>query len=82
MILKVNKDASFHIRPFLFDLYEIWQWIRIIKRNVSLWPPPPYRLTKKPTLIRVKEPFPVVKNINSAEAGGSYENIFVKAGKI
>ena len=45
-------------------------------------PPPPYRLTKKPTLIRVKEPFPVVKNINSAEAGGSYENIFVKAGKI
>ena len=54
MILKVNKDASFHIRPFLFDLYEIWQWIRMIKRNVPLWPPPPYRLTKKPTLIRVK----------------------------
>ena len=54
MILKVNKDASFHIRPFLFDLYEIWQWIRIIKRNVPLWSPPPYRSTKKPTLIRVK----------------------------
>ena len=40
MILKANKDASFHIRPFLFDLYEIWQWIRMIKRNVPLWSPP------------------------------------------
>ena len=57
IMLRVDKDASFHIRPFLFDLYEIWQWIRIIKRNVPLWsPPPPYRSTKKPTLIRVKQP--------------------------
>ena len=55
IILKVNKDASFYIRPFLFDLYEIWQWIRIIKRNVPLWSPPPYRSTKKPTLIRVNK---------------------------
>ena len=68
MILKVNKDASFHIRPFLFDLYEIWQWIRIIKRNVPLWsPPPPYRSTKKPTLIRVKSTIaPNHKNFTNA----------------
>ena len=73
MILKVNKDASFHIRPFLFDFYEIWQWIRMIKRNVPLWSPPPYRSTKKPILIRVNR---VCNNLSCGVQGVVVQKLF------
>ena len=47
--MKANKDTSFHIRPFLSNLYEIWQWIRMINRNVPLRSPHLIDCPKSPT---------------------------------
>ena len=50
--LLVNKDARFHMRPFLLHLNEIW---RYVCKMCHFDTPPPYRSTKKPALIRVNQ---------------------------
>ena len=50
--LLVNKDARFHMRPFLLHLDKVW---RYVCKMCHFDNPLLYRSTKKPALIRVEK---------------------------
>ena len=62
----VQKDAIFHLRPFLTDSDVKYALRKCQNPAGGIRPPPLYRSIKKPTLIRVKMKFQTVSKTQSS----------------